>query len=310
MDTTRDASFDDLIDHPLILPGAPAVYPRVIVPLVTVMLPAVAAAATWRLTGQSIALWLGAFGVLLAIAGLCDGLLWRLQARRAQARARAKALVQVRSVVEERHDRERGRAWMRHPGLERLLAQGLDRLPVAAPPGRGGRRGARLVVGAGSVASSVVLGGAADDAREADDLRREAGELTDAPVVIPLAAGLAVRGPSVCAEAARRAMERQVCAAFGVDAADAVTIRVCDPAGTVPDDCGALLTLTAPDRGILTFQHRTRLVRIEALSREQACDVDAALAARAGERHPRLAQRIGDGDGGQPVGGGDTGVGQ
>lgn len=195
---------DDSDDEPLRLPSAPTPPGRAPLPILTAIVPVVGALMLWRITGAVHALWFAALGPLVAVASFLDGL---RSARRARARSRRDALsahARLESEIARRHDAQRDRAWRRTPDVAMLC--GDDAEVWRSVPGRDDA----LVVGRGEGPSGLrIEGEPADDA--ARSLRRRARRLDDAPVVVPLEAGVAVRGPVALATAVARALVLQIC---------------------------------------------------------------------------------------------------
>lgn len=197
---------DDLDDEPLRLPPAPTPPARAPLPILTAIVPVVGALVLWRITGSVHSLWFAALGPLVAVASFVDGLRTARRARRRARREGLRALAHLEDAVARRHEAERRRAWRRTPDVATLCA---DEAEVwRSVPGRD----EALVVGRGEGVSSLRMEGEpADDAARA--LRRRARRLEDAPVTVPLHAGLAVRGPATQATAVVRALVMQICLA-------------------------------------------------------------------------------------------------
>lgn len=285
------------------------------------MVPVIGAVVLWRLTGSVYSLWFAALGPVLAIAGFADGLRGSRRVARRARRHAATDLAAIDAALAERHADERRRAWARTPDVAGYCAVP-DEIWRQVP----GREEV-IVVGRGSARSAVRLEGEPhDDAARA--VRRRARLLEDAPVAVPLRAGIAVCGPAPAAAAVARALALQVCLAHppgrvrvvgagerGSDelparlpqreAAGGATLLVVPPGRSVPDDvdipivrvadgapppprCAAVVTLTGPGRARLEHGGAAREIRVEALSDGQALTVADELAARAAQ----LGQRI------------------
>lgn len=306
----------ETLDEPLRLPARPPTPPRPAVPLAAAIVPVVGAVILWRLTGSMYALWFAALGPLMAAASFLDGL---RGARRARRRATRDALATVRALdkdVDVRHTDERDRAWRRTPDVAGY-ASAVDEIWRVVPG-----RDTVIVVGRGTSASALRLEGEAVD-DEARRLRLRARRLDDAPITVPLSAGIAVCGPVVPATAVVRALAVQVCLANapgvvrlagetedleGMPHADATRGAVLFlGAGDrpVPDDvdiplvrvaegdpppprCAAVLVLEGGDRARLDHDGTTREVSVESVSAAQARGAAAALAVRAAT----LGQRV------------------
>ncbi len=294
-------------DAPLRLPDAPPEPVRPPIPLLSAVVPVAGAVVLWLLTDSIYALWFAALGPLVAFAALGDGVRGRRRARRAADRRAERTLDALQSEIAVRHDAERVALWARHP----------DVAAFAREPGEIWRptpgRGDVLVVGRGPGESAVRTEGSALTER-GRAVRRGARELSDAPVTIPVTAGIAVAGPPVLAAGVVRALAVQVCLAQapgevrvsgglppGLPHADATRgahLHVGDggrplPAGVdipivrlapgtpPPPRCEALLTVLSPHEARLDHGGRSRSVSVEALSHDQAVHLVAALADRA-----------------------------
>lgn len=303
------------------LPAPPPAPPRPAIPLLTAVAPVIGAVVLWRLTGSVYSLWFAALGTVLAIAGFADGLRGSRRVTRRARRQAATELAAIDAALAERHADERRRAWARTPDVAGYCAAP-DEIWRQVP----GREEV-VVVGRGTARSAVRVDGEPhDDAARA--VRRRARLLEDAPVAVPLRAGIAVCGPAPAAAAVARALALQVCLAHPPgrvrvvgagerdadalparlpqrEAAGGATLLVAPPGRSVPDDvdipivrvadgapppprCAAVLTLTAPGRARLEHGGATREVRVEAVSAGQALTVAGELAARAAQ----LGQRI------------------
>ncbi len=275
------------------------------------IVPVVGAVVLWQLTGSVFALWFAALGPLMAAASLLDGLRSTRRARRAAARDTATALDRAADTLRRRHDRECRRRWAQHPDAARLAGTGDDVWRTV--PGRA----EVIVVGRGADASGVTVTGG-DDSPRVRELRRRAAHLDDAPVTVPLTAGIAVVGPAMPARAIVRALALQVCLAhppgtvhvhdestlcpealphrrgsggslvlFADDgvrpipaAVDIPIVRVA-PGAPPPPRCAAVLTLHSVTEARLDYAGTARDVRVEAMSATQATAVSDALRERA-----------------------------
>ncbi len=212
MQTVADA------DDPIGLPPRPVLPPRPPFPLWAALAPAVGAVVLWRVTGSATVLWFAALGPIAAIATLVDGRLARRRARRRARREEDALLAQLESEIGRRHDRERRERWRSTPDVHRFLRAHDDIWRA------GTRRGEVIVVGAGDAPSAVRLdrteaASAAGDDSGADverrrRVRRRAAVLRDAPITVPLRAGVAVVGPAAVAGSIARALAAQVCLAL------------------------------------------------------------------------------------------------
>lgn len=305
----HDAALD--ADEPLTLPAAWTPPPRPPLPVVAAVVPVAGAVVLWLVTGSIFSLWFALLGPLIAAATLLDA---RRAARRDGRRAAldaASARAEVASAVAERHRAERSQLWGRHPDVVRFAARDADVWRSGRAPS--------IVVGAGERASAVrVTGGEGDP--DAVELRRRAARVAGAPVTVPLAAGVAVVGGDTIAAAVQRALVLQLCLALAPgelrlvgpargelawlerlphrDARAGTALAVVEPGDLVPADadvaivrcrpgepapprCQAVVTVASPDAAQLVHEGRTVPLRVEAVSREQAEQLTADLAARA-----------------------------
>ncbi|MDQ1128010.1 FtsK/SpoIIIE domain-containing protein [Microbacterium sp. SORGH_AS_0888] len=280
---------------------APAPPPRRgSVPLAAAAVPVVGAVILWLVTGSLFALCFAALGPMMAVASSLDARRAARRERRRDERERERLIADLRIRVSEAHARERAEAAERHPDLARLATAPAElwrRVPG---------RTAGVVVGRGEAPSSVRVGG---DGAGADELRRFAERLADAPIVVPVEAGIAVMGPEPWAAAVVRALAVQLLCrrppgelrlaapapgwAAGYAPTGDASLRLAPPFGrddvvvtavaagaAPPPACAAVLTLTGPCRGVLDHEGQLRTVNVEALSESQAQAVVGLLARR------------------------------
>lgn len=300
-------------DADLTLPPAWSPPPRQPLPVVAAFVPLVGAVALWLVTGSILSLWLALLGPLIAVATMLDARRAARRDRRRAAAAAAEARDRVASMLERRHDAERRRLWDLHPDVAGYVAHEEDiwRAPHAGP--------ASLVAGEGRVASDVRVRGGDGDA-EAAALRRRAGVLERAPVVLPAQAGVVVVGTEPVATAVQRALALQLClghppGALGIvlsphaeaewagllphaHAPGAARLALVGPGDRAPDDtdiviarsragdplpprCAAVLTVESPDTARLEHAGVGTPLRVEGVSASQAAAIAAALAMRA-----------------------------
>lgn len=299
----------DYSDDPLRLPAAVPAPGRPALPLAAAIVPVVGAVILWRITGSTFALWFAALGPLMATAGFLDGLRTNRRAQRRARRDQAAALTALRSEIERRHDDERHRARRRTPDVAGFAADP-DEIWRAVPG-----RDEVIVVGRGTDRSAVRIDGEPSD-DSTRTLRAHARVLEDAPIAVPLRAGIAVCGPPRPAAAVVRALVTQVCLAHPpgevrmtgdltglghlphADATRGTALFVGTSDQPVPDEaevpivrvaegspppprCSAILTLLPGDQARLDHDGRSRTVHIEAIALAQAAAIGASLTARA-----------------------------
>jgi S-DNA-T family DNA segregation ATPase FtsK/SpoIIIE len=310
-------------DEPITLPTPEPPPRRGPFPIVASVVPVVASVAIWAVTGSLLALCFAALGPLMAVASLIDGARSGRRRRREARAEREAALRRAREQVARRHDAERATRWRERPDVAALIKD----------PRRQWRSGAdELVVGRGRV-PSIVRVAVGDDDAEGRELRRRAAQLADAPVTVPLRAGVAVQGDPVAARAIARGLVLQLCLAhpagdaalvavppgesgwaerlphwrpgardgLRVSLADAaapappsdVVIAVVAPEGEVPPECGALLEAGPVPQARLTWAGETASVAAEAVSLAQAEAIAAQLAARRPAAESSSAGRAG-----------------
>ncbi len=296
-------------DDPIRLPAAPVDPPRGVFPLWAALVPVVGALVLWQVTGSAVMLWFAALGPLVALATLLDSRRGRRRMRRRSAAAAGAALADAESEIERRHDSERRALWRGHPDVARYLERPDD---IWRPsPGRADA----LVVGAGTSGSRVRVDGAADDPA-GREVKRRAGLLDDAPVLVPLETGVAVMGPPAAAGAVVRALVAQVLLTLppgearvlgGAEEwmsrtphalatrgrrvwagdsgapvpadADVPVVRVID--GVAPPRCAAVLRLRGDGRATLEHDGRAVELRPEPASLDRVSAIAEALTARA-----------------------------
>lgn len=295
-------------DGPLRLPDPPAEPARPPIPVLSAVVPVVGAVVLWMLTGSVYALWFAALGPLLAIAALGDAVRGRRRSRRSARRAAEARLDAVAAGIRHRHDEERRARWARHPDVAGFAAH-----PAEIWRSVPGRQEA-LVVGRGHADSDVRVEGPAHTAR-GREVRRSARALAEAPILVPIAAGVAVAGPPVLAAAVVRALALQICLAHPpgdvrvtgsgapsglphLDATRGALLYVGEggralPAGVdipvvrlddgvpPPPRCAAVLTLLSPSHARLDHGGRSEEIEVEAVSAAQAARVVESLAERA-----------------------------
>ncbi len=299
--------------EPIVLPTPPPPARRPSLPVVAAVVPIGAAVVMWLVTGSALMLLFAALGPLVAIATALDGARTRRRERRRSEAEAAAASERAEHELRARHDDERAALWAVHPDAGRLLQRPAD-IWRPAP-----QRGDALVVGAGDGASAARIVGGGDD-EDAAALRARAGTLQGVPVGVAMRMGICVVGARVIATAVARALVLQLCLAHAPDrlgvvsappgedwvhalphrapGPDAVRLAFTGPGQLVPDDadaviavaavgapvplrCGAVLAVTAVDRGRLEHDAQRRILAVESVSRPQAEEVAATLAVRA-----------------------------
>ncbi|MFB8893762.1 FtsK/SpoIIIE domain-containing protein [Microbacterium plantarum] len=271
-------------------------------PLWAVVVPIAGAVILWQVTGSPTVLWFAALGPLVTTATMLDSARVARRERRRAAKHAATGMNRARLEVDERHALERAELWRATPDVAWLLD---DPDELWRP------RAVRdvLVMGAGDARSCVRIEG-----EPTPELRHAAAVLKDAPVTIPLTAGVAVVGPAAAAAAIARALVMQICLVHppgevwvvgvaedwardlphastpggrrlwwgtGVPPADADIVIVSAGSGAPPPQCAAVLRVADADAAVLASSGSSLPVRPEPLGREQAAAVTALLRERA-----------------------------
>ncbi|WJL95219.1 FtsK/SpoIIIE domain-containing protein [Microbacterium sp. ET2] len=287
--------------------------PRPPLPIVASTVPILGAGALWLVTGSVLALWLAALGPLIAIASIADAARTARRDRREAERVAARTRADVTRAVTSRHRRERERWWGVHPDVARLVGSDVEVWRTHRA------RGDTVVVGRGRIPSAVRVTGGRGDPR-AGELRRRAAVLEDAPIAVPLDAGIAVIGPPLVSAAVARALALQACLlhppgsfsvlpsasddedwlarlphrriaagrtlalrAGGADASDTADIRIVrvGPGEPPPPGCAVVLRVDDPDQAQADIGGQTYEIRPEAVGRAQAASIADDLAQRA-----------------------------
>jgi len=311
----------------LTLPSAWTPPTRPPLPIVAAVVPVIGAVALWLVTGSMLSLWLAALGPLIAVATVADAARSARRGRRRHEAAATRAHGEVARAIEVRHDAERRRACTRHPDVAAFVARD-DEIWRTAP----GRSDA-LVIGEGDVPSTLRIGGGEGDP-DAAALRARAARLAHAPVVVPASRGVVVVGSPVLAAAVQRGLVLQLCLAAppgelsivgplrgdlewaerlphrtvaggrrltlvgpGETVAGEADIAIarCAPGEPLPPRCGVVLTVVSTESARVEHGGEIASVRVEAVAREQAESLAAALGERA-ERAlgllPRAAEPV------------------
>lgn len=194
-------------------PRTPEPPPPYHFPLVASVAPVVVSLGMWALTQSPYALMFAALGPVIALASLADS---RLQARRTKRRESKRFAIELalaRDEISTAHDVERverdeltpaGSTIARRSGSDRQRWR--DPTALIVP----------VLLGRGTVASSVIVDGVElsrlpsepESSREA--LVEYAAELTDAPVVVDSALGIALVGSGSTAAALARSIAVQL----------------------------------------------------------------------------------------------------
>lgn len=302
----------------IVLPSAPADARRPPLPLLAAVVPVVAGIVLWLITGSLFALCFAALGPLMLIASYADGLRARRRERRRVASEADAAWQRAEAELERLHAEEHAALWSAEPDAAGCLSVAPLRGHVPPNPQT------TVVVGRGARVSRVQARGGEDDRSRA--FRTRAHRLEDAPVAVPLGAGICIRAPRPVAEAVARALVTQLCLRFpaaqlglrgegvaawglqtfphahrhrtafrlalgeGAEGADAVIcLRMPDEA--TPDGVTTVLECSIPSSGRLRSADGTREVAVEALSVQQAAMVGTELAGRA-DAEEHLPDRI------------------
>lgn len=198
-------------DSVVTLPANPVKARRAPFPWLAAMVPMIGGLVLWGVTGSLFSLLFALLGPVIAVASLLDSARNARRIYRAASVSYETLLVRAEQQIAAHHERERAMLMSRHP----------DALQLAASPARFWRRGredaAELVIARGERASVCRVAAGADE--ESDEgaaatlaqLRARAGVLQDAPISIPVAGGVMIRGEEPFASAAARAMVMQLC---------------------------------------------------------------------------------------------------
>lgn len=280
-------------------------------PVATAVVPVLGAVVMWVVTGSPMMLWFAALGPLMAAASVFDAARAQRHIIRAGRRRRADAVARAGGIVRERHAAEREALTRSHPSLAGFCADPAQiwrHVPV---------RTGLIVIGRGRVPSTVRVSGDDDDSRA---LSAAARWIPEAPVTVPVTAGVAVRGPRVAADAVVRGLATQLLCAYppgairiaasgprqgwaaaasqaqtglrglrvAVDANAPADVVLCTvpPGAPAPPQCAAVLTLTGPERADLDHDGRVQSIRTEPISDAQARAVVALLVDRAAAVEP------------------------
>ncbi|MGP3535300.1 FtsK/SpoIIIE domain-containing protein [Microbacterium sp. RD1] len=300
-------------DAPLVLPTRPAPPARPGVPWLASAVPVVGALGFWAFTGSAFVLWFALLGPVIAIASVADGVRTAHRDRRRADLEGAQARERIRERLTAQHAAERA-AWdSRHPDVAGFLERP-ERVWRAAPD-----RETHVVVGRGRIPSAARVTGASE---HPDDLALVAASrrLSDAPLALSLAGGLAVVGPPVIAQAVARALVLQLACALppgewesggapegeewvatlphsraagrrrmrwivgtrAVNDAE-IVLRQLRPGEAVPPDCRVVMSLLSPARARVEADGVAEEVEMEGVGRVQARHIAQQLSERAAD---------------------------
>ncbi|OAZ43047.1 hypothetical protein A9Z40_14405 [Microbacterium arborescens] len=289
-------------DDPIRLPPPRPETRRPPLPVWALAVPVAGAVLLWQMTGSPTVLWFAALGPLVAVASLLDGMRVARRERRSSAGSAAAGLRSAHAELDERHAHERADRWRTTPDVARLLA---------APDDLWRPRPARdlVVVGSGDAPSRTRVDGDAPP-----EFRQAAATVRDAPVTVPLTAGIAVVGPAAPAASIARALVLQICLVHGpgevslvaaaedwarelphasvlgglrlwwgsgAPPADADIAIVCVDSVAPPPRCAAVVRVSGVDEAVLGYGGSSSVLRPETIGRAQATTVVALLRERA-----------------------------
>ncbi|WP_120337781.1 FtsK/SpoIIIE domain-containing protein [Cryobacterium soli] len=188
---------------PIRLPARPATPDRAAFPLIACVAPLITAGLIWWITGSALVLVVAVLSPVIAVAGLVDGRRATARRRRRDAADYAAAMTEAADAVDLALETMRATAWREAPSVHAML----DR---PDEPGRWADPAeASVVLGAGTVASGLRLGGGGD-AAEHRELRAHAAELVRAPIVVDPAGGIGLIGPGLLLRALARSLVVQL----------------------------------------------------------------------------------------------------
>ncbi|MFP7760778.1 FtsK/SpoIIIE domain-containing protein [Marisediminicola sp. LYQ85] len=225
--TTGVVSADTVVLPDPVVESAPYTFP-----VLATVAPVAGSLVIWSITSSPFALVFAALGPLVALASFADS---RWSSARARRMDRARFALEselAREHIESAHDAERARLLAEHAPIHAVVTS--ERHDDGAwppldhfrpPPLDDGRPGPLLVsVGAGIIRSTIKIETSA--ARRTtgdpliDELRRAAGSLERAPVVVDASAGIAILARPIVATAVARAIVARIL--HRVDPASAV----------------------------------------------------------------------------------------
>lgn len=290
------------LDDPIRLPPPQPETTRSSFPLWALVVPVAGAVVFWQVTGSPTVLWFAALGPLVAVAAMLDAARVSRRDRRRSAARAADALRDATAELARRHGLERAELWRATPDAARLLGEPDDLW-------RPGPSRDVVVVGSGGAPSRVRVEGEA-----AAEFRRAAATVADAPVTVPLTAGIAIVGPPAAAASVARALVVQICLVHppgevriaaaaeewalrlphaaasrgrrlwwgsGSPPADADVAIVCAGPSAPPPQCAAVVRLVDVDEALLAYAGSSVTIRPEPLGLGQAAGLVELLRERA-----------------------------
>lgn len=254
----------------------------------------------WLVTGSLLSLCFAALGPVMIVANALDGVRAKRKHDRLARARRAKHWARATEGVKVAHTAERDALLLRSPDVAAASESAL-----LAPEAMGPLT--ELVVGRGAAPSEVRVTGS-EESDEAQAFVARAREIADAPVAIPLATAIHVRGSRVAALATVRGLAAQLLLrsapgslAFTGGLADELglggvetghVVVVTDRADTLPathetlwlvssraqetpPGMGATIDVTNPEAAMLTTREGRQQLVVEALSNEQFAEIAA-----------------------------------
>lgn len=191
---------------PIVLPATQVPPRRAPLPVLAAAMPVVAGVVLWLITGSLFSLCFAALGPVMMVASLVDSARGRRREQRRIVDEEERSWVAVEEQLSSLHGEERRRRWVQHPDAATSTQE--PPLRGTEPPGAG----TPVVIGSGAVPSVIrTTGGDGERARE---LQERARVLESAPILVPLGAGICVRGPQPLTLAVARALVLQLCLRF------------------------------------------------------------------------------------------------
>lgn len=188
--------------QPIAVPTPPAPARRPPIPVVAASVPVAAGVVLWAVTGSLYSLCFAAIGPLMLLASVADGARAQRRARRVARGDYDTAWADAERELARRHDEERRSRWHRDPDAAECLREP----PLRGLEGVGPET--RVVVGRGATASGIRT--TAGDSERDREFQRRCATLEDAPICVPLGAGIALRGRRPVVDAVARAFVLQL----------------------------------------------------------------------------------------------------